>query len=228
LNITCVVGKSMLMPVKALEAIGGLAASRNLLAEDQAIGVKVRKAGYRIKLSHHVIENVNESRDLKWFLNRHSRWLKIRYQMALPTFLIEPLSNLTTIGLVWALTCGESALAWAGLFTLCGLSMARDAVQTRWLRGSFPKLRDLPLSLVKDLFMLPIWFDSLVNRKIQWRGHKLIVAPRATAPGTPAASARSIPTTSRELPAPRPCPPPIRRPQPTGPTRPVGFLHEGG
>ena len=82
LRITCVVGKSMMMPVKALEAIGGLASVRNLLAEDQAVGVKVRKAGYTIRLSHHVIDNVNESRDLRWFLNRHSRWLKIRYQMA--------------------------------------------------------------------------------------------------------------------------------------------------
>ena len=37
MRITGVIGKSMLMPVAALEAIGGLAAVRNLLAEDQAI-----------------------------------------------------------------------------------------------------------------------------------------------------------------------------------------------
>ncbi|HEU5116956.1 MAG TPA: glycosyltransferase [Isosphaeraceae bacterium] len=174
LRITCVVGKSMMMPVKALEAIGGLESVRNLLAEDQAIGVKVRKAGYAIRLSHHVIDNVNESRDLKWFLNRHSRWLKIRYQMATATYLIEPLSNLTLLGLLWAFASG-SPMAWGGLAALWTLGVARDAVQAKWLRGSFPKLRDLPLSLVKDLFMLPIWLDSLVNRKITWRGHKLVV-----------------------------------------------------
>lgn len=174
LRITCVVGKSMLMPVKALEAIGGLASVRNLLAEDQAIGVKVRKAGYAIRLSHHVVENVNKTRDLKWFLNRHSRWLKIRYQMALASFLLEPLVNLTGIGLVWALASG-SALSWIGFTTLCALSIGRDAIQTRWLRGAWPRRRDLPLSLLKDLFMLPIWFDALVNRKISWRGHKFVV-----------------------------------------------------
>ena len=81
---TCVVGKSMLMPVRALEAIGGFAAIRNVLAEDQVIGVRVRKAGYSIRLSHHVIENVNRQRSFRWFLNRHSRWYKIRRQMALP------------------------------------------------------------------------------------------------------------------------------------------------
>jgi ceramide glucosyltransferase len=174
LRITCVVGKSMLMPVRALEAIGGLAAVRNLLAEDQAIGVKVRKAGYRIRLSHHIVDNLNETRDLKWFLNRHSRWLKIRYQMALPTFLLEPLGNLTAVGLVWALASG-TPLAWGGGLALMGLGVARDALGTRWLRGTWPRLRHLPLSLLKDLFMLPIWFDALVNRRISWRGHQFVV-----------------------------------------------------
>ena len=56
---TCVVGKSMLLPVKVLQAIGGFAAVRNVLAEDQVIGLRVRQAGYSIRLSHHVVENVN-------------------------------------------------------------------------------------------------------------------------------------------------------------------------
>ncbi len=174
LRITCVVGKSMLLPVRVLEAIGGFAATRNLLAEDQAMGVKIRKAGYRIHLSPHVIENVNESRDITWFLNRHSRWLKIRYQMALPSFLVEPLGNLGAVGLLWALA-GESAVAWVGLAVLWSLAIARDAVQTRWLRGTWPRPRDLAWSPIKDLFLLPIWFDALVNRTIHWRGHRLVV-----------------------------------------------------
>jgi ceramide glucosyltransferase len=174
LRITCVVGKSMLMPVKALESIGGFASVRNLLAEDQGIGVRVRKAGYSIRLSSHVIQNVNETRDLSWFLNRHSRWLKIRYRMSLPTFLLEPLVNLTAIGLVWVLASG-SAMSVLGMLALCGLAMSRDAVQSRWLRGTWPSLTHLPLGLLKDLFMLPIWFDALVNRRISWRGHRFVV-----------------------------------------------------
>ena len=97
---TCVVGKSMLLPAKVLRAIGGFAAVRNVLAEDQVIGLRVRQAGYSIRLSHHVIENVNASRGFKWFLNRHSRWYKIRRQLALPAFMAEPAANLATVGLV--------------------------------------------------------------------------------------------------------------------------------
>ncbi len=174
LGVTCVVGKSMMMPWSVFTAIGGFAAVRNLLAEDQAIGLKVRKAGYTIKLSRHVIENVNRDRDLYWFLNRHSRWFKIRRRLALPFFLAEPTTNLTVVGLVWALS-DETGIAWGGLLVLFGLAMFRDAVQTRWLRGSFPKVRDLPLSLIKDLFLLPVWFDALINQRVQWRGHRFVI-----------------------------------------------------
>lgn len=173
-GVTCVVGKSMLMPMRVLEAIGGLASVRNLLAEDQAIGLKVRKAGYSIKLSHHVIDNVNQGRDLRWFLNRHSRWYKIRRRMALPAYLIEPTANLTGVALVWALA-NDSGVAWGGLLVLAGLGIARDALQTKLLRGSFPRARHLVLSPVKDLFLLPIWVDALVNRHVQWRGNRFFI-----------------------------------------------------
>ena len=174
LRVTCVVGKSMLMPVRVLEAIGGFASVRNMLAEDQVIGMRVRKAGYAIRLSHHVVANVNESRGFRWFLNRHSRWFKIRRRLAPSVFLTEPLGNLATIGLVWALS-GESGIAWGGLFVLVGLGIGRDAVQSWWLRGSFPKARHLLLSPVKDLFLLPVWFDALINRHVNWRGNRFLI-----------------------------------------------------
>ncbi len=173
-RVTCVVGKSMLMPVRALEAIGGFAAVRNVLAEDQVIGLRVRKAGFSIRLSHHVIDNVNRRRDFKWFLNRHSRWYKIRRRLAFPAFVVEPAANLATVGLLWAFS-GDSGIAWGGLLFLVGLGIARDAVQTRWLRGSFPKLRHLLFSPAKDILLLPLWFDAFVNRRVQWRGHRFLI-----------------------------------------------------
>jgi ceramide glucosyltransferase len=164
----------MLMPVRVLQEVGGFAGVRNLLAEDQAIAIRVRKAGYAIRLSHHVISNVNRQRSFRWFLNRHSRWFKIRRWMAPVAFLAEPLANLGTIALVWALT-DESRIAWEVPLMLLGLGMARDAVQTRWLRGSFPHFRHLLLSPVKDLLLLPVWFDALFDRRINWRGHRLLL-----------------------------------------------------
>lgn len=174
LGITCVVGKSMLMPARALAAIGGFASVRNLLAEDQAIGVKVRKAGYAVRISRHVIENVNKNRGIRWFLNRHSRWYKIRRRMAAPAFLVEPTANLTATGLVWAFS-GDSGIAWGGMAFLLGLGIARDAIQTKILRGSFPNPRHLLLSPVKDLVLLAVWLDALVSDRIEWRGNRFLI-----------------------------------------------------
>jgi ceramide glucosyltransferase len=174
LGITCVVGKSMLMPARVLAEIGGFAGVRNLLAEDQVLGLRVRKAGYRIVMSPHVITNVNRRRNLGWFLNRHSRWYKIRLRLAPGAFAIEPIANLTSLGLIWALS-GDSGFAWGGLIGLAGLGVVRDAIQTKRLRGTFPKLRDLPLCLVKDLFLLPAWFDAALSRRVNWRGHRFLI-----------------------------------------------------
>jgi ceramide glucosyltransferase len=136
--------------------------------------MRVRKAGYAIRLSHHVIQNVNQARGFRWFLNRHSRWFKIRRRLALAPYLLEPSFNLTTIGLVWALS-GESGIAWGGLLGLVGLGFVRDAVQTKRLRGSYPMVRHLLLGPVKDLFLLPVWFDALVNQRVHWRGHRFLI-----------------------------------------------------
>lgn len=174
LGVTCVVGKSMMMRASVLEAIGGFAAVRNLLAEDQIIGVRVRKAGYSIRLSHHVIENVNRRRGFVWFLNRHSRWFKIRRRLALPAFAAEPLANLAVIGLVWGAS-GDSGVAWGGLIGLIGLGMMRDALHTKRLRGTFPSLRTLLYSPIKDVVLLPVWFDAFLKTHVQWRGHRFYV-----------------------------------------------------
>lgn len=191
LRVTCVVGKSMMLRGSVLQAIGGFASVRNLLAEDQAMGMLVRKAGYSIRLSHHVVENVNQRRGFTWFLNRHSRWFKIRRRLALPAFVAEPLANLATIGLVWAFSA-ESSFAWGGMLGLFGLEMARDAVQTRRLRGTFPKLRHLVFSPIKDLMLLPLWFDALLNTHVQWRGHRFHVGrlTRLTKDRTPRGTPR--------------------------------------
>ena len=57
-RVPCVVGKSMAITRAALRAIGGFAAFANVLAEDQAIGLAVRDAGYRVALSPVVVRNV--------------------------------------------------------------------------------------------------------------------------------------------------------------------------
>ena len=159
----------MLMPAKVLEEVGGFAGVRNLLAEDQAIGLKVRKAGYSIRLSHHVIENVNRDRDLYWFLNRHSRWFKIRRRLALPFFLVRAAGE------------PDGGRACLGPVRRDGDRLGRPGGPVRAGHGPrrgpgevaprlVPQAAAPAAEPVKDLFLLPVWFDALFDRRVQWRG----------------------------------------------------------
>ena len=94
--------------------------------------------------------------------------------MVLSAFMVEPMANLATVGLVWAFS-GDSGIAWGGLLCLVGLGMVRDALQTRRLGGRFPRLRHLLYSPAKDILLLPLWFDAIMNTRVQWRGHRFHV-----------------------------------------------------
>ena len=56
LRIPCVVGKSILVSRRALEAIGGIGSLRDHLAEDYLLGRAVQAAGFRVVLSADVID----------------------------------------------------------------------------------------------------------------------------------------------------------------------------
>ncbi|HYR27418.1 MAG TPA: glycosyltransferase, partial [Thermoanaerobaculia bacterium] len=57
-GIPCVVGKSMALSRRAYEAIGGFASFVRVLAEDQAVGLAVKRAGFEVRLSPVVVRNV--------------------------------------------------------------------------------------------------------------------------------------------------------------------------
>jgi cellulose synthase/poly-beta-1,6-N-acetylglucosamine synthase-like glycosyltransferase len=64
LGMPCVVGKSILVSREALNAIGGIEALRDHLAEDYLLGRMIAGAGYRVVLSGDEVEAAEVSRSL--------------------------------------------------------------------------------------------------------------------------------------------------------------------
>ena len=93
LGMPCVIGKSMLMKKDDLQALGGLEAFKDILAEDFIIGREMTKAGKKVVLSSYLISNVNEYWDVKRFLNRHTRWGKLRWRIGGLKYFSEMLAN---------------------------------------------------------------------------------------------------------------------------------------
>lgn len=178
MKMPCVIGKSMLMRKSALDAIGGFQAVKNFLAEDYVIGDRINKSGMKVVLSNYAINNVNEYWGLKKFINRHTRWGKLRWNIGgmkyfselignpvfmscLPLFMMGPTKATVSLAL------SVSLIKAVGDYYL-GKSMPGNSV------SSFSPVYYL-LSPVKDLIIGAIWFVPILSNTVVWRGNRYII-----------------------------------------------------
>ncbi len=175
-GIPCVVGKSMALPRSVHDAIGGFAAFGDVLAEDQAIGLAVREAGFRVILSPVVVENVVERRTLKRALERQVRWGKIRFAFSKGLFAGEVLMNPLPLALLAELVALAGSSTWSGPLA----SLAFVAILVRLLQASLlGRLCGVPLPLaallalpLKDLLQLATQTVPFASREVVWHGHR--------------------------------------------------------
>lgn len=182
LGMPCVIGKSMLMKKDDLRALGGLEAFKDILAEDFIIGREMQKAGKRVVLSNYLISNVNEYWDIKRFLNRHTRWGKLRWRIGGASYLSELLVNPVFVAVLPIVLCGPSRLT-MGFAGLVGLvKVLSDSITGRHIeaqgsdypsdeRSSFRYF----LVPLKDILIGILWFIPLVSATVVWRGNRYLI-----------------------------------------------------
>ncbi len=175
-DVPCVVGKSMAITREALHAIGGFGAFTNVLAEDQAIGLAVREAGYRVALSPVVVRNVVVRRTLRRAIDRQIRWNKIRYAMSKGCYASELLLFPLPLAILAALA---GALAGAGAAPLLPLAalvlrIVQVAVLAR-ATGARAALTAVPLL---DLLQFGAQFVPFFNDTVTWRGYTARIGPK--------------------------------------------------
>jgi ceramide glucosyltransferase len=166
----CVVGKSMLMRKRQLDALGGFASLRQVLAEDYLLGQRYHAAGYRVVLSCHPVTTHNQQLTMRRFLARHLRWAQLRRHCALSTFFSEPLLYASPFILA-PLALGETEF-WTCMAALCA-RIGNDALLARRVSGRWPALSALALLPVKDTLLLGAWAVAAVRSSVAWRGHTL-------------------------------------------------------
>lgn len=191
LKMPCVVGKSMLMRKSDLQAIGNLAAVKDVLAEDYVIGKKMHKQGKKVILSKHVIKNVNEYWGMRRFLNRHTRWSKMRWKIGGASYISELVCNpvctsfapimlgeISRFTISFALAV--SVLKILGDLWIRKILMRHEEETSRHNEihntGIIP-LHALAYALVplKDLLIGLIWIVPFVSDTVVWRGNRYLI-----------------------------------------------------
>lgn len=174
LNIPCVIGKSMLIRKSDLEALGGLKAFKDVLAEDHFIGEKIRERGQKVVLSTHMISNVNEYWGLKRFLNRHLRWGKMRWKILGYKYLSELLGNPVLLSLSSVLVEGITQRA---ILLIASASLIKGIGD--YYLGKKIQVHLSPLAYVftpvKDILIGLVWFLSITNNTVVWRGKRYVI-----------------------------------------------------
>ena len=158
----------------ALEAVGGLEALRNYLAEDFMMGRLVAESGSRVILSSYIIEHRIGAQSFRANFRHRLRWCRSTRRsrpwgyvgeiftnplpLALLTLLIEPtawpLAVTTIIFRIWA--------AWAVAGTVL-----RDPLTSRFWY----------LVPLQDIASFVAWIAGFFGNTVEWRGRRLTILP---------------------------------------------------
>jgi ceramide glucosyltransferase len=170
-----IVGKSLAIPRKVLDQLGGWHEYKDVLAEDQQMGRALREHGYHSILGATPVFNIQRTQGVRAFWKRHSRWAMIRFRVLIPGVLLEPLLNSFLWALIAALASWRSSTAWllAGAVAVASAALTQTAAYIA--RGHGFRWHHLLLVPVRDVLFFFIWLRGATLRWVDWRGTKLLV-----------------------------------------------------
>jgi ceramide glucosyltransferase len=170
---TCVIGKSMFLRRKVLDAIGGFESAGGYLAEDYVLGRAVRNAGHRVVTARMPVPTWNEGWTFARFVRRHLRWAVMRRQVSRVAYLIEVLltpgpllMSLLAVGL-WSPERGID-LGWLAACVL--LDQLIDYVTYCRMAGKPAPLVTLLINPLRQWLTLAIWALGWFVQSVEWRG----------------------------------------------------------
>jgi ceramide glucosyltransferase len=168
------VGKSMALRRADLEALGGLLAYKDVIAEDHYIGKDVsRRLGKRVVFGRQPVFSMVEHRSARGFHERYQRWSVLqRYAVGPFVYATLIFSNPLFFTCLWL----AASPSLARLVFLAGAVVAKMALDGAAVRVLRPvRLTTLLWVPIKDAMIFAAWVHGFVSDRITWRGNSLRV-----------------------------------------------------
>jgi ceramide glucosyltransferase len=173
-------GQTMCLRRDTLQAIGGLQAVANELADDYRLGELVRGLGLRIVLSPYLLEAEHHEATLELLTRHELRWMRTLYVLRPRSFRLIFITFSLPLALFgMGLTAAEPAFlpaAWA-LFQITIIARLLLHCVHR-LHADRPVLADIWLLPVRDLLTFWVWWRSFFISRLTWRDQEFDVDAR--------------------------------------------------
>ncbi len=170
-------GQTLCMRRDTLQAVGGLEAIANHLADDHELGERVRGLGLRIVLSPYVPTAEHHEPSFGSLMRHEVRWMRTLHVLRPRSFPLIFLTFSLPLGLLGiVLATGAQFLATLG-WSLFGITVATRLALHFSHRSHRDRLRFSDLWLVpgRDLLLCWVWCRSLFTSRITWRGNQFDV-----------------------------------------------------
>ena len=170
-------GQTLCLRRDTLEAIGGLRAISNHLAEDYRLGELVRGLGQRIVLSDYVVKGQHHEQDLDSLARHELRWMRTLRALRPRSFRLMFLTFTLPLALLGGVLAGVGSSLPGVVWMLSGTTIsARLALHfVHRVGGERPLLCDFWLLPAQDLLICWVWCQSFLTSQITWRGFKFDV-----------------------------------------------------
>lgn len=167
LGVAFAMGATVAVRRADLQQIGGFAAARDYLADDQQLGARLSSLG-RIALCPYLPQTALGHTSAREEWHRELRWSRCNW-------IGQPLGNLgyaTTFSLPLALAFLAARGGVAGVTVLAGSLAVRWSVAAAVALRTRDRvsLRALPLLPLRDLLTPALWAAGLLTRRVVWRG----------------------------------------------------------
>ncbi len=164
-------GSTMAVRREALEAIGGLEALGEQLADDYALGRLVAARGWTVEMAPYVVENVIYDENLAALWRHELRWARTIASLRPAGYALSIFSYGVPIALAYLFVAPASLFAWTLACAAAALRLTLHYAVRRPL-----ELRDSPkpwLVPVRDLFGCAVWFAGLFGTRVLWRERRM-------------------------------------------------------